>query len=875
MSSRFSRPALSKNYAKPIIAFCRDWRATNGRWRKGTPGAVLRPAPALVKRPAAEPERLETLFERRAIACPDSVAVIAGECRLSYFELRCRAIAAARELHRRRVERGELVAIAMTKGWEQIVAALAVLYAGAAYVPIDPELPEDRRNLLFAESGARVALTRKALNEALVWPAGMERIAIDMLPHATPDAFEVAEGTATDLAYVIFTSGSTGKPKGVMIDHRGAWNTIVDLNSRFSVNSNDRVLALSSLSFDLSVYDIFGALAAGATIVMPDAERSKEASHWRDLVQRHGVTIWNSVPALMQLAIEGAQGASMTSLRLVMLSGDWIPLSLPDRIRPVAPHGLIYSLGGATEASIWSILYPIERLDPEWRSIPYGRAMEHQSVHVLDADLRVCPPWVPGDLYIGGIGLALGYWRDEAKTAASFVIHPTTGERLYRTGDTGRYLADGEIEFLGRKDFQVKIQGYRVECAEVEAALLTAPEVDATIVSAAADSAGTRHLVAYVVLKRGVSGVDLEALRQRVRAILPAYMVPTYFVPLDKLPLSENGKVLRSALPKPDFAARGAGEHAYAPPQGETETAVAQLWRAVLGVEQVGREDNFFALGGSSFAGMRLAARLEERFGRRVSFAMLTSHPTVARLAQALHASADGDHETILTRIRIGGDDPPLFCIHPIGGSVMCYAALAQFLPPGPAIYGIRAPGLFSEAEDPLSSIGAMADRYILEIRAIQSHGPYRLLGWSLGGLVVREMACRLTLLGEELELAAMIDSAVPEDPIRAVGDLAVDRFPRFVMDLAAVAGVSPDLPPQTCSNDERFTWLANLMERSGAPIDPGLMRTVYAVFEAGSAALEQHVPRVFEGDLLLFLAAKRPDATRVLTEMATTHASP
>ncbi|MBV8663848.1 MAG: amino acid adenylation domain-containing protein, partial [Hyphomicrobiales bacterium] len=693
-------------------------------------------------------------------------------------ELRRRALAVAAELRGKRVERGELVAVSLPKGWEQVVAVLGVLYAGAAYVPIDPELPEERRNLLLTGSAARVILTRAALKEALAWPARLDLIAVDRLADDAPEMALDRSRTATDLAYVIFTSGSTGTPKGVMIDHRGAWNTIRDLNARFSVSRDDKVLALSSLGFDLSVYDIFGTLAAGGAIVMPDPKRAKDASHWRELVQQHGVTIWNSVPALMQLAIEGADGAVMPSLRLVMLSGDWIPLTLPDLIRPAAPAADIYSLGGATEASIWSILYPIGRIDPEWRSIPYGRAMDHQSVHVLDADLSECPPWVPGDLYIGGIGVALGYWRDEAKTAASFITHPVSGARLYRTGDTGRYLGDGEIEFLGRKDFQVKIQGYRVECAEVEAALLAGPDIKAAVVSAATDAAGTRHLVAYVVPKEERKPLDIAAVRERLRAKLPAYMTPTYFVTLERLPLGDTGKVVRSALPAPQFGASETPTHR-APPRDALEGTVAELWREVLAVNEIGREDNFFALGGSSFAGMRLMAKLEQRFGRRLSFALLAAGPTVAKIADMLRADAGPQNDPILVRLRDGDRRPALFCVHPIGGNVMCYAALARALPPGRAVYALRAPGLASHTETPLDSIAKMALRYIEEIRAVQPAGPYHLLGWSLGGLVVQEMARRLAAEGEALGLVAMIDSAVPKaDSLRSERSPA-SRFAR------------------------------------------------------------------------------------------------
>ena len=264
----------------------------------------------------------------------------------------------------------------------------------------------------------------------------------------------------------------------------------------------DRVLALSSLSFDLSVYDIFGTLAAGGTIIIPDVSGVRDPAHWAEIVAQEKVTVWNSVPALMELLVDylsGRPGVSLHSLRLVLLSGDWVPVSLPDRIKALAKDVQVISLGGATEASIWSILYPIETVDPTWKSIPYGRPMMNQSFHVLDEALEPRPLWVPGQLYIGGIGLAKGYWRDEEKSRANFIHHPRTGERLYKTGDLGRYLPDGNIEFLGREDFQVKIQGYRVELGEIEAALAEHPGVSAAAVVAKGHRDGPKRLVGYVV----------------------------------------------------------------------------------------------------------------------------------------------------------------------------------------------------------------------------------------------------------------------------------------------------------------------------------------------------------------------------------------
>lgn len=450
----------------------------------------------------AETALLHTLFFDRVALHPQQAAVVTSSRTLTYQELCDRANNLAHQLRQQGIRPNQLVAIVMEKGWEQAVATLAILASGAAYVPIDPGLPSERRQHLLEEAQVQCILTQSWLNTSLEWSENIRHLCIDTVePPSSSTPLESIQ-QPSDLAYVIYTSGSTGKPKGVMIDHRGAVNTILDINQRFNVQPQDRVFALSSLSFDLSVYDIFGTLAAGGTIVIPDADATKDPAHWAQLMLQHQVTIWNSVPALMQMLVEYAANRSELlpqSLRLAMLSGDWLPLSLPDQIRTLFKDVQVISLGGATEASIWSILYPIEQVDPTWKSIPYGRPMRHQHFYVLNEVLEPCPVWVTGQLYIGGIGLAKGYWRNPEKTNASFIIHPRTQERLYKTGDLGRYLPDGNIEFIGREDFQVKVNGHRIELGEIEATLQQHPSVKEVIVTAVGESRENKQLIAYVV----------------------------------------------------------------------------------------------------------------------------------------------------------------------------------------------------------------------------------------------------------------------------------------------------------------------------------------------------------------------------------------
>ncbi|HVR07521.1 MAG TPA: amino acid adenylation domain-containing protein, partial [Thermoanaerobaculia bacterium] len=426
-------------------------------------------------------------FLEQAARQPLGWAVLSPERRLRYGELRRLAGGVGRRLRASGVEPATLVAVVMSKGWEQVVAALGVLAAGAAYLPIDAELPRERRDELLRQGEVRVALTQPRWAAALPWPPELtvlEVLAVDAA--AAADAVADAPWPepprgARELAYTLFTSGSTGVPKGVMIEHGAALNTVVDVNRRFAVGPTDRVLAVSSLSFDLSVYDLFGLLAAGGAVVVPEAAAARDPRRWLELMDEHRVTVWNTVPALAEMLVEYAvgQGSPLpSSLRLVLLSGDWVPVGLPGRLRGLCPGEVeVVSLGGATEASIWSILYPIGEVEPSWRSIPYGRAMANQGCEVLDARLAPRPLWVPGELHIGGLGLARGYWHDAEKTAAAFVTRPATGERLYRTGDLARWLPDGTIELLGREDLQVKIHGHRIELGEIEAALARCPGV--------------------------------------------------------------------------------------------------------------------------------------------------------------------------------------------------------------------------------------------------------------------------------------------------------------------------------------------------------------------------------------------------------------
>lgn len=594
---------------------------------------------------AVDDETLDSLFMATLGRTPQACALVHEDRRLSYGDVAEHMSFVAQALCED-VARGELVAVFMDKGWEQVPAVLGVLAMGAAYLPLDPALPDERVKELLADAGvcrivttpAHAARATALLGRAPVLVHGHARAPVELL-------YQLEGPQAADLAYTLFTSGSTGQPKGVMIDHRGAVNTLRDLIARWQLGSGMSVLAVSSLSFDLSVFDIFGTLAAGGTVVMPSHDRRLDPTHWLALMQRHAVTVWNSVPALAALLVDHARdaGTLLPRLQRVMLSGDWIPVDLPGRVRDVAPCAAVTSLGGATEASIWSVLYEIDCVSPLWKSIPYGRGMRNQRVEVLNERLEPCPNWVVGQIHISGVGLALGYWGDQARTQAAFVTHTASGMRWYRTGDLGRRLPDGNIEFLGRNDTQVKVQGYRIELGEIETAMARHPDVAAAVAVAAGERQAEKRLGGFYVLRPGAT-LAPEALRDWLRCQLPDYMVPLLLAPIEALPLSRNGKLDRSALPtRAMMAGGGQADDQPVPPRDAWEARIAALWCELLALPEVGVHDDFFARGGDSMLAIRLLTLLRHRLNVDYQLKEVFRQPTVAALAER----ARREHEEV------------------------------------------------------------------------------------------------------------------------------------------------------------------------------------------------------------------------------------
>ncbi|WP_170211904.1 non-ribosomal peptide synthetase [Saccharothrix australiensis] len=636
-------------------------------------------APVPVRPPSATPpvtapaERWTGSLLTRVLAAarrdPSATAVVAGGVRLGYAELLGRAAAVAADLRRAGARPEAPVAVVADKGWQQVVGVLGVLGAGAPYLPVDPDLPPARLAQVFDDSGATLAVTTEGLASSVPWPPGVRTVVVRRDhaagEHVLPAGEEFHEADDSELAYVIYTSGTTGRPKGVMIEHGAALATVGDVVRRLGIGARDAVLGVTPPTFDLSVFDLFGVLGVGGTLVLPDADRAVDPRHWADLLRAERVTVWNSAPALMRLLlgeVRADTAAALAPLRVIMLSADWIPVGMAARLRRECPDARLVSLGGATEAAIWSVCYPVDRVDPAWPSVPYGTALAGQGCAILDDALRPCPVWVPGELHITGAGLARGYWRDPERTAAAFPVHPGTGERMYRTGDIARWLPDGNVELLGRVDFQIKVHGVRVEPAEIETALADHPGVAAAVVVGAGERDGERRLVAFVV---GPADLRPE-LGRFLSARLPAALVPRDLRFVGELPVTANGKVDRAALQRladapPDAsatastgtatgtgtvtgtAADGTAEHA-APGGGVAARVLPEL--TALAADVLGRAiepgTDLHELGVGSMDLIRLVNAVERRFGVRPPVRDVLRAPTLAGLAGLLGSAPAG-----------------------------------------------------------------------------------------------------------------------------------------------------------------------------------------------------------------------------------------
>jgi amino acid adenylation domain-containing protein len=706
---------------------------------------------------------IHELFERQAELTPDAPALIFNANRITYGELNVRANQVAQALRRLGAGPGSLVGVSMERSVEMIVSLLGILKAGGAYVSLDPTYPAERLALMIEDVQPAVLLAQKKFYPAIATRGGS---GVKVLCVDDPAAGWQAESSANvsnqngpeDLAYVSFTSGSTGRPKGVCVPHRAVVRLVRDTNY-VSFSATDVFLQLAPISFDASTLEIWGPLLNGARLVIYPPE-TPALSELADAIDRHGVTTLWLTSGLFQQMVE-QQLERLQNVKQLLAGGDVLPTAHVRKALEGLPNCRLINGYGPTENTTFTCCHAITLDSLRHRSIPIGKPIANTQVYILDEHGQPTPPGIPGELYAGGDGLARGYLKREQLTAEKFVPNPCStdaGARLYKTGDLARWLPGGEVEFLGRLDGQVKIRGFRVEPAEIETILGSHPKVRECIVTVDTSTHAGKRLVSYFVAETDqlITG---DELREFLRAKLPDYMVPAFFVPLSKLPLNANGKVDRKALPPPEESLK-ADRNGVAP-RDEIETELTALWQRVLGVNPISVRSNFFELGGHSLLAVQLVAQIERAFGRKVTVAALFQAPTVEQLAGLLRGQAPASSPSSLVEIQPKGSKPPMFFIHGVGGGMFWgYTNLSHHLGNDQPVYALKSRGM--DGAEEFGTIEEMASHYLADIRRVQPHGPYYLGGYCFGGNVAFEMAQQLKANGEEVAFVGLINSNPP-----------------------------------------------------------------------------------------------------------------
>ncbi len=717
---------------------------------------------------------MHELVEAQVARTPDAIAVEHGGKRLSYRELNERANQLARFLRKHGIGLESRVGICLRRSLELPVALLAVLKAGAACVPLDPAYPKERLSYMLTDSETPLVLSQPGLlSEVTDFDAEVVNLDPDWKLFADESRENVRSSVEPEnLAYVIYTSGSTGKPRGVLLQHAGLVNHNVAASKLFGMSSSDRMAQFASISFDIAIEEIFPTWIAGGGLIVREENASLAVGDFLRWVDENHVTALDLPTAYWHELVRELAESSLKlprSLRLVIVGGEkaqsgalatWRKLA-GSRVRWVNTYG-------PTETSVIVSSYEPEETEGLPAVLPIGRPIANTKIYILSKCLQPLPAGIAGDLYVSGPGLARGYLNRPESTAEKFVADPFSSEpgaRMYKTGDLAKYLPNGEIEFAGRTDDQVKIRGYRVELEEIEAVLGAHKGVHEVVVTARENSSGEKSLVAYLVPSREQVPTASE-LRTYLKQKLPAYMVPAAVVLLEAMPKTPNGKVDKRALPAPK-AADFAATQEYVPPSNELESKLASIWEIVLDKRPVGIRDNFFELGGHSLLAARLMHRIEQQLGERLPLAALLQAPTIEQLARAMSRGEESSVWSSLVPLQPEGSRPPFFCVHGVGGNVLGFRDLVRHLGNDQPFYALQPQGLDGKREC-LTSVPEMAARYIQEIRKVQPRGPYRIGGYSFGGLVAYEMAQMLEAQGEQVALLALFDSYPGKNETRA-----------------------------------------------------------------------------------------------------------
>jgi amino acid adenylation domain-containing protein/non-ribosomal peptide synthase protein (TIGR01720 family) len=811
---------------------------------------------------------LHELFEEQAERTPEAVAVVYERESLSYEDLNQRANELAHYLRKQGVGPEVRVGLCVKRSPEMVVGLLGLLKAGGAFVPLDPDYPSERLAYMLEDAQVKVLLTQEKLKTNLPKsPALVVCVDSDwnIIARELKSNPEIA-ATPENLAYVIYTSGSTGQPKGVMVQHSSVVS-YVERGLQYSLVMEDIFLQFASISFDAAVEDIFACLTRGAQLVLRTDAMLSSARVFLQQCHDLQITVLSLPTAYWHYLTSALADEDLSlpvSVRLVIIGGE---RALPEMFttwqqQQTTQNIELVNLYGPTETTISStgcVLSELDRLVPASREVPIGRPVANTQVYVLDQHRQPVPVGIPGELHIGGECLARGYLNNPAVTSLKFIPHPFSsrpGDRLYKTGDLVRFLPDGNLEFVGRTDHQVKLRGFRIELGEIEAMLEAHPEVGTAIAVTHEDSQGEKRLVAYVV-RRGGTAVTSAELRSYMQERVPPYMVPSVVMILEEMPLTVTGKIDRRAFPPPEDGRLESKSH-FVAPRDFVEILLVRIWEKVLGIKRIGVKDDFFDLGGHSILALRLVGEIQKQFGRELPLAILFEKRTVERLAEVLTQQFETLPHSPLVPIQPLGTKRPLFFVHVGSGQVLCYLELARFLGTDQPFYGLQ-DVYSSEANDSESvrevAIEEMATYYIDSLRDIQPEGPYLLGGWSFGGVVAYEMARQLMERGEEVPLLILLDTVAP-DFVRELRGVEDD------VSLLAILAQEMGLPV-TDSNlrsleaEEQLRFVAEQMEKAHIIFDDSLayVKRTLAILRARVNVMNNYHPKPYSGRIIFFSA--------------------
>ncbi|WP_111979375.1 non-ribosomal peptide synthetase [Algibacillus agarilyticus] len=818
---------------------------------------------------------LAQLLHQQALATPNQAALIFEQHQLTYAQLHEKVQRLAYQFIEQGINKGDTIAVIIPRSLELIIAQQAIMLIGAIYLPVDPDYPDGRIAYMLDSSAPKLTLCTAQL--ALKVPSHNTINLVDgeifkqwvNTPAIGVTALvnlRISTIQPHDPAYIIYTSGSTGKPKGVVINHQAIVNRLMWMQAEYPIDQTDKILQKTPAGFDVSVWEFFWPLITGATLVVAKPDGHKDPLYLAEIIQQQNITTLHFVPSMLQVFIAQATAEQTKSLRQVFCSGEALPIDLVKNYYQLHQAPL-HNLYGPTEAAIDVTYWPCSIND---KKIPIGKPVWNTQIYILDPNLQLVPPGVIGELYIGGVQLADGYYGQAELTAERFIANPfkQDGSRLYQSGDLARWDQYGAIEYIGRSDFQVKIRGFRIELEEIENALALHPEVAQVSVLAQEYTAGDKRLVAYIKpththkqpkehhtgAENNAAGnnIDVGALQAFLATLLPEYMIPSYFVEVAEFPLTANGKLDRKALPKPDLS----GQIGNKGPANLVEERLCKLFCQLLDIPEVGTSDNFFELGGHSLLAAQLIAYVKEIMGVELSLAAVFESPTVEGIANKLNGSSSDEALNILLPLRKRENQPAVFCVHPAGGLSWCYAALTPIIPSYIPIYGVQSKNLASPDLPLPSSMRQMAEEYVAAIRAEQPFGPYHLLGWSIGGMIAHHMAAVLQQQGQEVGLLTILDS-YPTEQWQQMNPPQEDEA---LGALIRMAGVEFD---ESAHSSLTRPQVIDILQEAGSSMAHLSADTISAMIEVvinNNSRVRDEVDYVYQGDMLFFNAVKPPE---------------